>query len=181
MWGFIPLYFRLLSGTSPLDILAHRAWWSFVAPAAIMIVWRRGPAIRAAMTVRRTTLILSASTVLIAINWFTYIYAVSVEQVVQAGLGYFITPLANVLLGLVVLGERMRPLQIVALALAVVGVIVLTIHSGSIPWIAITLAVSFSLYGLLRKSPRPMPQWAVRRNFVSLPDRLGLSRQDRCG
>jgi chloramphenicol-sensitive protein RarD len=151
LWGVIPLYFRLLGGIPAIEILAHRAWWSFVLLAVIVLLWRQGPAVRAALRSRRTALILSASTLLIALNWFTYIYAVSVEQIVQAGLGYFITPLANVLLGMVVLGERLRRLQVLALALAAAGVIVLTVHGGEIPWIALVLASSFSLYGLMRK------------------------------
>ncbi|HWC90258.1 MAG TPA: EamA family transporter RarD [Pirellulales bacterium] len=151
LWGVIPLFFRLLDGVPLLAILAHRAWWSFVILLATIVVCKRGAAVRAVLANRRACLLLALSTLLIASNWCTYIYAVSIEQVVQAGLGYFITPLANVLLGVLVLGERLRRLQIVALVAAAAGVVVLTIHGGEVPWIAISLVASFSLYGLVRK------------------------------
>lgn len=151
LWSVIPLFFRLLDGVPLLTILAHRAWWSFVILLAIVLACKRGDMVRAVLANRRACLLLVASTTLIASNWCTYIYAVSIEQVVQAGLGYFITPLANVLLGVLVLGERLRWLQVVALLAAAAGVVVLTIHGGEVPWIAISLVTSFSLYGLVRK------------------------------
>src|SRR5690606_23235851 len=111
LWGVIPIYFRFLRHLPPLEVLAHRIVWSFFLLAA-MIVWRHRIAdVLRAMRTRDVMLKLSASTILIALNWFTYIYAVSVERVVEASLGYFITPLVNVLLGLVFLRERLRPFQ----------------------------------------------------------------------
>lgn len=151
LWGLIPLYFRLLRAIPPLEVLAHRAAWAFATLAIIILVLRRGPAVAAALRNRRTVLTLACSTALIAANWFGYIYAVSTEQVVQAGLGYFITPLANMALGYLVLGERLRRLQLAALLPAVLGVVVLAVQTGEVPWIALSLAVTFSLYGLFRK------------------------------
>ncbi|HEY5314008.1 MAG TPA: EamA family transporter RarD [Pirellulales bacterium] len=151
LWGVIPLFIRLLDGVPLLAILAHRAWWSFVILLPTILACKQGGAVRTVLANRRATRLLLASALLIAINWCTYIYAVSIQQVVQAGMGYFITPLANVLLGVLVLGERLRALQIVALAAAAAGVVVLTLHGGEVPWIALTLVASFSLYGLVRK------------------------------
>ena len=151
LWGLIPLYFRLLRAIPPLEVLAHRAAWAFATLAIIILVLRRGPAVAAALRNRRTVLTLACSTALIAANWFGYIYAVSTEQVVQAGLGYFITPLANMALGYLVLGERLRRLQLAALLPAVLGAVVLDVQTGEIPWIALSLATTFSLYGLFRK------------------------------
>jgi chloramphenicol-sensitive protein RarD len=151
LWGVIPLFFRLLQGIPPIEVLAHRACWSSLVLAIIIVVLRRGGALVAVLRNRRTLLTLLGSTVLIASNWYTYIYAVDSKQVVQAGLGYFITPLANVLLGMLVLGERLRKLQAWAIVPATIGVVVLTMETGQVPWVALSLAVTFSMYGLFRK------------------------------
>jgi chloramphenicol-sensitive protein RarD len=147
----MPLYFRQLAGISPVEILGHRAFWSFVLVTIIIVGSRKLPLVTTLLADRRTMKLLLASTLFIAANWLTYIYAVSSRQVVQAGLGYFITPLANVLLGVLVLGERLRPMQIAALGIAAAGVAVLAVYSGQMPWVALTLALTFSMYGLLRK------------------------------
>ncbi|MBL8829472.1 MAG: EamA family transporter RarD [Planctomycetaceae bacterium] len=151
LWGAMPLFFRQMAGVSPVEILAHRALWSFVFVALIVMAMGKLRVARALLGDRKTLLLLVASTCFIAANWLTYIYAVSTHQVVQAGLGYFITPLANVLLGVVVLGERLRRLPLLALFVAAAGVVILSIHAGQAPWIALLLAVTFSTYGLLRK------------------------------
>jgi chloramphenicol-sensitive protein RarD len=151
LWGVIPLYFRLLIDVPPTEVLAHRAWWSFVVLAAGVLLVGLRDDVRAVLRRRRTLLSLAASAAFIAVNWFLYIYAVSTEQIVQASLGYFITPLANVLIGIVLLGERLRRLQIAALLLAAAGVITLAVQSGAVPWISLLLAASFSMYGYVRK------------------------------
>jgi chloramphenicol-sensitive protein RarD len=151
LWGLIPIYFRQLRTVPPLEMLAHRAAWALATLAIIIVVARRGPAVVAALRNRRTVVTLLGSAALIAVNWLTYIYSVATEQVFQAALGYFITPLANMALGMFVLGERMRPLQWAALVPAIIGVVAMTVQAGQLPWIALVLAVSFSLYGLLRK------------------------------
>lgn len=151
LWGVIPFYFRLIRTLPPFEVLAHRALWSCVVLGLLVVALGRRNAVVAAVKSRRTLLTLIGSTIFIAINWLTYIYAVATEQILQAGLGYFITPLANVALGVVLLGERLRRLQVVALVAAASGVVMLTLFAGKLPWIALVLAVSFSLYGLLRK------------------------------
>lgn len=151
LWGVIPLYFRLLIGVPPLEVLAHRAWWSFLVLATAVFVCGFGNDVLAVLRRRRTLSTLAVSALLIAVNWFMYIYAVSTEQIVQAGLGYFITPLGNMLIGVVLLGERLRGLQIAALGMASAGVTILTWRSGAVPWVALTLATSFSLYAYVRK------------------------------
>jgi len=151
LWGVIPLYFRLLMGVPPVEILAHRACWSFVVLAAAVVACGLLADVRAVFRRRRTISSLVISAALIGANWFLYIYAVSTEQIVQAGLGYFITPLANVMIGVVMLGERLRRLQVAALLLAAVGVAVLAVQSHQVPWISLSLAASFSLYGYVRK------------------------------
>jgi chloramphenicol-sensitive protein RarD len=154
LWGVFPLYFHRLSsaGVTPWQILAHRIWWSCGLLAVIVTVQRRWPALFAAMRNRRTLLMLAASTLLIAINWLTFLIAVSSEQKLQASLGYFLTPLMNVLLGVTVLGERLRLAQMASVLLAGVGVVMMTIDSGEVPWIALILAISFAFYGLCRKT-----------------------------
>lgn len=154
LWGVIPLYFRLLRHVPPLEVLAHRALWAFLLIGVLILGLGITGHVRAVFRDRRTLLTLLGSTLLIAINWYTYIYSVSTRQVMQASLGYFITPLANMLIGVVVLHERLRRLQLAAIAFAAAGVVVLTAHTGQVPWIALSLTVSFSLYGLLRKIAR---------------------------
>lgn len=151
LWGVIPLFFKLLHGIPPLEVLAHRACWSCLVLAIIIGLMRRGPAVVAVVRNRRTLITLLVSTALIAANWYTYIYAVKSGQVLQASLGYFITPLANMVIGMVVLGERLRRLQYAAIVPAVIGVAVLTWQSGTVPTVALALATTFSLYGLFRK------------------------------
>ncbi len=152
LWGVIPLYFRALRHLPPWEVLAHRVVWSVLLLAGLVALAGRWGDLRRALTSRGVMLRLGASTTLIGINWFTYIYAVSVERVLEASLGYFITPLVNVLLGVVFLRERLRPVQVGSLALAGVGVLILATRGSGVPWIALLLAVSFAFYGLLRKT-----------------------------
>lgn len=151
IWGFFPLFFRQLSHVPPLQVLAHRITWSLFTLLFFLSAaggWRR---IRQAMRDGRTLLTLSATTLLIAANWFVFILAVDQGQVLQSSFGYFINPLVSVLLGFVFLRERLRPLQTASVAAAVVGVAVLTLDHGTLPWMALVLAFTFGLYGLLRK------------------------------
>ncbi len=151
-WGLVPLYFRLLvNRVGAFDVLAHRIVWSMVFLAGILSWSGRWRSVRKALRLKPVVLTLSATTVLIALNWLCYILAVEWRQVVQASLGYFITPLVSVGLGVVFLNERLRRLQIVALVLAGCGVAGLVSLVGEWPWLALGLAFSFSFYGLLRK------------------------------
>lgn len=150
LWGVLPLYFKLLRHVPAIQILAHRVVWSLLLLFVLVIALRR---VRAIVTAARgrTLLLLCASAALIAVNWYVYIRAVEDRHVLEASLGYFINPLVNVALGMAVLGERMRPVQGVAVGIAAAGVLVLTLAGGGAIWISLTLALSFGLYGLLRK------------------------------
>lgn len=150
LWGVLPLYIHLLKGVPALQVLAHRVLWSLVLLVAIVLLFRRARGIIAAAR-GRTLLLLVGSALLIAINWIVYIWAVQNEHVLEASLGYFINPLVNVALGFAFLGERLRRLQGVAIAIAAAGVLVLALSGGGALWISLLLALSFGLYGLLRK------------------------------
>jgi chloramphenicol-sensitive protein RarD len=149
IWGLFPLYWKLVEHVPAVQIISHRIVWSFATLAIVGVArFRRG----AASTLdRRAFAIYAIAAVLISINWFLYVYAVNTGFVLETSLGYFITPLVNVLLGVMVLRERLRPLQWAAVALAAVGVLQLTFGYGSLPWIAIGLALSFGSYGLVKK------------------------------
>lgn len=153
IWGLFPAFWKLLSHVPPLDVLAHRILWSvlFAALALVANAGRRA-ALRAVLSSRRALLALTASGAAISVNWGTFIWAVTHGRVLESSLGYFLNPLVVVALGVVVLGERLRPLQWLAVALAAAGVAVLAWRSGGLPWVALTLAVSFALYGLARKT-----------------------------
>lgn len=153
-WGLVPLYFKAVERVAPLEVLAHRVLWSVAFLAVLMVVRRNWRTAIAAVRDRRTLLILSATTVLIAVNWVTFIYAVAHDQVMQASLGYFINPLLSVLLGFVFLRERLRRWQQVSVGLAAVGVTYLALASGVVPGLALIMASTFGFYGLLRKIAR---------------------------
>ena len=150
-WGFFPLYFRLQPGIAPVEVLANRIVWSLLLIVAAL-TWRRDWA-WLGVALRRPRVVVSfvASALLLSLNWITYIWAVSNGHVVDASLGYFMTPLVNVALGYGLLGERPRRAQWTALAIAAVGVVWLTVSSGRLPWIGLLLGVSFGAYGLMRK------------------------------
>ncbi len=150
-WGLAPLYFKAIGQVPPPEILAHRILWSCLLLG--LILWRRGEwhALGVVAKDLRLLATLAASTVLIAVNWFVFIWAVANDRLLQASLGYFINPLVNVMLGVVVLKEALRPRQAVALAMAAVGVALMGLRVGGVPAVSLVLAVSFSLYGLLRK------------------------------
>jgi chloramphenicol-sensitive protein RarD len=151
MWGFFPLYWPLLEPAGAVEILAHRIFWSLVVMLAVVLVMRKRAALLATLADRRTRWLLAVAAVLITVNWGTYIYGVNSHHVVETSLGYFINPLVSVLLGVVVLGERLRRLQWAALALAGAAVLALTVEYGRPPWISLVLAFSFGSYGLAKK------------------------------
>jgi len=152
VWGFFPLYFKAIKHVTPLEVVAHRIVWSMLFLALLVTVTRRWREVLAAVRLPRTLLTLCGSTALIAANWLVFIYAIERGEVLQSSLGYFITPLVNVFLGFALLGERLYRWQTVSLLLAITGVVVLTVSVGQVPWIALVLAVSFGLYGLMRKT-----------------------------
>lgn len=148
MWGLLPLYWKALGDVAAPAILAHRIVWSVAFIALVMLLGRRRPAFDWS---RRTLALLALSGSLLAVNWLIYIWAVNAGRVLETSMGYFINPLVSMLLGRLVLGERLRRQQQAAVGLAGFGVAVLTLGAGEPPWIALSLAVSFALYGLLRK------------------------------
>ena len=163
-WGLFPLFFHLLEGVGAVEVVAHRVVWSLVFCLAVLAVGRRQdpsrPRLRDATSARqRRWLALAAA--LLALNWGTFVHGVTSGQVVQTSLGYFVTPLVSVLLGVVVLRERLRRLQWGAVALGAAAVLVLTVEDGRPPWIALTLAGSFGLYGLVKNR--------VGRTVAALP------------
>lgn len=152
LWGAFPLYFPLLEPGGAVEILAHRIVWSALVMALLVLVLRRRAALRDLLRDRRTTLLLVLAAATITANWGTYIYGVNSERVVETSLGYFINPLVTVLMGVVILGERLRPVQWTALGIGFVAVAVLTWDYGRPPWIALVLAFSFGTYGLVKKT-----------------------------
>lgn len=175
LWGMFPLYFKAVANVPALEVLAHRIVWS-LAVCALLVGLRHGwPVIFAAFRSRRLLVTLTCSAAAIAVNWGVFIWAVAAGRLLECSLGYFITPLVNVLLGVVVLGERLRPLQWLAVALAAAAVTHQVIVYGSVPWVALTLAVSFATYGLLRKTAPidPLGGLFVEATLLS-PAALGL-------
>jgi chloramphenicol-sensitive protein RarD len=171
LWGAFPLYFPLLEPAGGLEIVAHRVVWSLLFVALLLTVIRSWPLVRAAIAHPRTLLVLAAAAFLIAVNWLVYVYAVNSGHVVEASLGYFINPLVSVVLGVAVFRERLRRLQWVAVGIAVVAVVVLTVDYGHPPWISLALATSFGLYGLMKKLVRveAAPGLFVETAVVFLP------------
>lgn len=151
MWGLFPLYWPLLKPSEPLEILAHRMAWSLVAVVAILAVRRHWSWFRGLVKQPKTMGLLALAAVLVSLNWLTYIYAVNSGQVVESALGYFINPLVSVLFGVLLLKERLRSLQWVAVGFGALAVVVLAVGYGRPPWIALILAMSFGVYGLVKK------------------------------
>jgi chloramphenicol-sensitive protein RarD len=152
IWGGFPLYFPLLEPGGAVEILAHRVLWSLVTMGLLVVVFRRTPHLRALLGDRRVMRVLVLAAGLIACNWATYIYGVNNGRVVETSLGYFINPLVTVLMGVFILGERLRRLQWAAMAVASLAVVVLAVDYGRPPWVALVLAFSFGSYGLAKKT-----------------------------
>jgi chloramphenicol-sensitive protein RarD len=152
MWGLFPLYFPLLEPAGSLEMLAHRVVWSTLTVGLLVLLLRLRPTLVAVLRDRRTVVLLCLAALAISVNWGAYIYGVTSDRVVETALGYFMNPLVTVLMGVVLLKERLRPLQWAALAVAGVAVVVLTLAYGRPPWVAIVLAFSFACYGLAKKT-----------------------------
>ncbi|EOU3287036.1 EamA family transporter RarD [Vibrio harveyi] len=151
MWGIAPIYFKSIAEVSPLEILSHRVIWSFFLLAALLHFGRHWRSVRDIIKNKTKMMFLVSTAILVGANWLIFIWAVNSNHMLDASLGYYINPLINVLLGMVFLGERLRKLQWFAVVLAACGVLVLLIVFGSVPVVAIALAMSFGFYGLLRK------------------------------
>jgi chloramphenicol-sensitive protein RarD len=150
-WGLIPGYWKLLKTISPPEILAHRFVWTSVFLVVVLSWQRRWPEVKEVMRSRRATVFCLTSGLAVATNWFFFIFAVLINRVLETSLGYFMTPLVNVLFGAIFLRERLTRLQLISVLLAASGVLYLTFGYGRFPWIAVTLCTTFGLYGLLRK------------------------------
>ncbi|CAK6714101.1 putative chloramphenicol resistance permease [Vibrio harveyi] len=151
MWGIAPIYFKSIAEVSPLEILSHRVIWSFFLLAALLHFGRHWRSVRDIIKNKTKMMFLVSTAILVGANWLIFIWAVNSNHMLDASLGYYINPLINVLLGMVFLGERLRKLQWFAVVLAACGVLVQLIVFGSVPVVAIALAMSFGFYGLLRK------------------------------
>jgi chloramphenicol-sensitive protein RarD len=169
-WGLFPFYWKLLAGVPALQLLGHRILWSFITLIAILLIARQWKTIQKALN-RRVLTIYSVAAVLIAINWLTYVWAVGQGFIIETSLGYFINPLLSVLLGVIFLRERLRPLQWLPIGLATLGVLYLTFAYGSLPWVALTLAVSFGFYGLVKKNAPldSLPGLTMETGILFLP------------
>jgi chloramphenicol-sensitive protein RarD len=179
LWGFFPLFFKLLSNVSPLQILAHRFFWSFLFLIFLLYILKQFKKFKSVIT-RRVLLIYSIAGVALAINWGTFIYAVNSGHTIESSLGYFINPMVSVLLGVVFLKEKLRVLQWLPVILAAAGVLYLTIVFGSIPWIALILALSFGFYGLIKKvSPlESLPGLILETGALFIPALIFLVFQE---
>jgi chloramphenicol-sensitive protein RarD len=151
MWGFIPLYFKAIQGVPPVEIIIHRVLWSALLGSVLLLFWKHPGWLRELIENPRRLAVLVLSGSLIACNWLIYVWAVNNGRMLEASLGYYINPLVNVLLGLVILGERLRRLQWLAVAMAALGVAQQVWQVGSLPWVSLALALTFAIYGLIRK------------------------------
>lgn len=175
LWGLVPIYWPLIENATPLEILAHRVLWTLVFVVGLLFVSRRWSQVRDALAVSRTRWLLALATVLVTINWGVFIWAVTNGFVLQSSLGYFINPLISVLLGVVIFKERLRFAQWAAVGIGAAGVVVLTLGYGTVPWVALTLAGSFGLYGLVKKKAGvdAIPSLAIETGY-STPIALGF-------
>ena len=171
IWGLLPLYLILVASVPPFEFVAWRIVWTLPVCAAIVTVRGQWPSIRSALADTASLKVLLASAVLIAINWFVYVWAIQTAHVYAASLGYYINPLLNVLLGTLLLGERLSRLQWLAVALAAVGVAILAAGAITTLWISLTLAFSFGTYGLLRKRVEvgALPGLTIESALLLLP------------
>lgn len=174
LWGLLPVYWKTLRGVGALEVVSHRIVWAAVLGVLMLTAVRGWRGLARALRRPYTLRITCCCAVLLTLNWLLYIWAVNTGKVLQASLGYFINPLSSVALGTVVLGEQLRRLQHIAVALAGSGLIVLTLLYGEFPWVALGLTVCFSLYALLRKlSPLDSLQGMVMETLTVLP--LGVA------
>lgn len=183
LWGLLPIYWRVLHGIPALEILGHRVVWSLVVVTILLAArrdWRWLADVRRHPSILRLSLL---TALLLSANWLVYIWANNNGHIVEASLGYFITPLVNVLLGLLVLRERLRPGQWLAIAIAAVGVTYLTLNAGGLLWISLALALTFGFYGLLRKTARlgSLDGLAVEMSILFLPALVHLAFQEFAG
>jgi chloramphenicol-sensitive protein RarD len=161
LWGFFPIYWKLLGEVPAMQLLGNRIVWSFLLLGGVILLRRQWRDFRSMALATRAVPVYVAAAALISVNWLMYVWAVNAGFVVETSLGYFINPLLSMLLGVAVLRERLRAAQWLCLGLAVAGVLYLTLTYGRLPWIALVLAVSFGLYGLVKKRAPLSPQYGL--------------------
>lgn len=183
IWGISPIYWKALRSIPAPEIILHRIVWSFFLLVPLIILMRRWREFIAVLKNLRTVLILLFTALIVGGNWLLYIWAVNNDHLLQASLGYYINPLVNVVLGMVFLKERLRTPQILAVVLATAGVLYLTLYYGEFPWIALALALSFGLYGLIRKVAPvgSLVGLTVETLLLSIPALAYLFYLDRLG
>jgi len=151
LWGFFPIYWKVLHQVSALQVIGHRIGWSFIVLIIFILITKQWQEFRSVAFNAKTIGIYAVASVLLSINWLIYVWGVNAGFIVETSLGYFINPLLSVLLGVLFLRERLRPAQWIPVILAAIGVIYLTVVYGRLPWIALSLAFSFGIYGLVKK------------------------------
>lgn len=171
LWGVLPIYWKLLQDVPADQILAHRIIWSFVMLLLIVLARKEVKSLWHKFTNRKVLLVFLVASALIATNWLIYVWAVNAGFIVETSLGYFINPLVNVLLGVLVLKEKLRPTQWIPIGLSAVGVLYLTISHGSLPWISLGLAFSFGFYGLVKKTTplQPVEGMSMETGILFIP------------
>ncbi|MEO3387739.1 EamA family transporter RarD [Mesorhizobium sp. CAU 1741] len=152
LWGFLPLYMKAVDYIPAAEVVAHRIVWSVPIAGVVLLVLGRTGDIKAAFRQPRTLLMAALTAAIISLNWGVYVWAIAVDRTVETALGYYINPLMTVLLGAILLGERLNRYQIIAVGLATAAVLVLTIEAGGLPWVSLFLAITFAAYGYLRKT-----------------------------
>lgn len=152
LWGLLPFYMKAVAHIPPVEVVAHRVLWSVPVAGVVLLMLGRTGDIAAALRSPRTLLMAALTAAIISLNWGIYIWAIAVDRTVETALGYYINPLVTVLLGAVLLGERLDRLQIVAVVLAALAVLVLTVAAGGLPWVSLALALTFAAYGYFRKT-----------------------------
>ncbi len=152
MWGFLPIYMKAVAHMSPIEVLAHRVIWSLPVAGLVLLILRRTSDLKVAFRSPRTLMMAGLTAALITVNWGIYVWAISVDRALDTALGYFINPLFSIFLAAVLLKERLRPLQLAAIALVVAAVAILTVDAGGLPWVALALTVSWGFYAFFRKT-----------------------------
>lgn len=152
LWGFLPIYMKAVAHISPAEVIAHRILWSLPLAGVVLVVLGRTQDVRLALRSPRMLAMAALTASLITVNWGTYVWAIGAGHSLDAALGYFINPLFSIFLGAVVLKEQLRPVQMAAIALAGLAVVILAVDSGHVPWISLTLTISWGLYALFRKT-----------------------------
>lgn len=182
-WGLFPFYWKQVAHVSSTQVIAHRIFWSFVTLAIIALWMGQGRSILASSRSRRVLLVYAAAAVLVSANWFAYIYAVSRGFIVETSLGYFINPLVSVVLGVIVFSEQLRWTQWLAVAMASAGVLYLTAVYGTVPWIALFLAVTFAVYGVIKRlAPLgALSGLTIETSILALPSLAYMVRANQIG